>query len=148
MDSEFLAGLGGDPADEQAAFVQHAAPAPAGEVYDNLWIVENDRIWDLGPADVDTDADGIADSLTRPGPDGLTVYTDSDRDGQVDLITEVPDVFAVGGLTMGADPIASAVLHQGVAMGRPSRLEAAVEGDRVRVSGGCVVLGTGRLRLT
>ncbi|MBD8611327.1 orotate phosphoribosyltransferase [Frigoribacterium sp. CFBP 13729] len=36
----------------------------------------------------------------------------------VDLITEVPDVFAVGGLTMGADPIASAVLHQGVAMGR------------------------------
>ncbi|ORM35344.1 DUF6802 family protein [Williamsia sp. 1135] len=89
MDSEFLAGLGGDPADEQAAYVQHAEPAPASEAYDNLWIVENDRIWDLGPADVDTDADGIADSLTRPGPDGLTVYTDSDRDGQVDLITEV-----------------------------------------------------------
>jgi orotate phosphoribosyltransferase len=36
----------------------------------------------------------------------------------VDLIAEVPDVFAVGGLTMGADPIASAVLHQGVATGR------------------------------
>jgi orotate phosphoribosyltransferase len=36
----------------------------------------------------------------------------------VDLIAEVPDVFAVGGLTMGADPIASAVLHQGVALGR------------------------------
>ncbi|GAB2977263.1 orotate phosphoribosyltransferase [Frigoribacterium salinisoli] len=36
----------------------------------------------------------------------------------VDLIADVPDVSAVGGLTMGADPIASAVLHQGVALGR------------------------------
>ncbi|RWZ53093.1 orotate phosphoribosyltransferase [Labedella phragmitis] len=40
--------------------------------------------------------------------------------GQVmlDLIADVPDVAAVGGLTMGADPIASAILHQGVAAGR------------------------------
>jgi orotate phosphoribosyltransferase len=39
--------------------------------------------------------------------------------GQVmlDLIADVPDVAAVGGMTMGADPIASAVLHQGVARG-------------------------------
>ena len=39
--------------------------------------------------------------------------------GQVmlDLIAEVPDVDAVGGLTMGADPIAAAVLHQGAARG-------------------------------
>jgi orotate phosphoribosyltransferase len=36
----------------------------------------------------------------------------------VDLIAEVPDVAAVGGLTMGADPIAAAVLHQGVALGK------------------------------
>jgi orotate phosphoribosyltransferase len=36
----------------------------------------------------------------------------------VDLIADIPDVFAVGGLTMGADPIAAAVLHQGVAMGK------------------------------
>jgi orotate phosphoribosyltransferase len=35
----------------------------------------------------------------------------------VDLISEIPDVTAVGGLTMGADPIASAVMHQGIAMG-------------------------------
>jgi orotate phosphoribosyltransferase len=35
----------------------------------------------------------------------------------IDLIADVPDVFAVGGLTMGADPIASAVLHQGAARG-------------------------------
>ena len=39
--------------------------------------------------------------------------------GQVmlDLIAPVPDVSAVGGLTMGADPIAAAVLHQGAARG-------------------------------
>ncbi len=39
--------------------------------------------------------------------------------GQVmlDLIASVPDVDAVGGLTMGADPIASAVLHQGASRG-------------------------------
>ena len=39
--------------------------------------------------------------------------------GQVmlDLIAEVPDVAAVGGMTMGADPIASAVLHQAAARG-------------------------------
>ena len=36
----------------------------------------------------------------------------------VDLIADVPDVDAVGGLTMGADPIAAAVLHQGVAAGK------------------------------
>jgi len=36
----------------------------------------------------------------------------------VDLIDQVPDVSAVGGLTMGADPIAAAVLHQGVALGK------------------------------
>jgi orotate phosphoribosyltransferase len=35
----------------------------------------------------------------------------------VDLISDIPDVDAVGGLTMGADPIAAAVLHQGVARG-------------------------------
>lgn len=40
--------------------------------------------------------------------------------GQVmlDLIADIPDVTAVGGLTMGADPIAAAILHQGVAQGK------------------------------
>lgn len=39
--------------------------------------------------------------------------------GQVmlDLIADVPDVSAVGGLTMGADPIASAIMHQAAAKG-------------------------------
>lgn len=35
----------------------------------------------------------------------------------VDLIHDIPDIFAVGGLTMGADPIAAAILHQGAAAG-------------------------------
>jgi orotate phosphoribosyltransferase len=39
--------------------------------------------------------------------------------GQVmlDLIADIPEVDAVGGLTMGADPIASSILHQGAARG-------------------------------
>ena len=35
----------------------------------------------------------------------------------VDLIADIPDIAAVGGLTMGADPIAAAVVHQGAALG-------------------------------
>ena len=35
----------------------------------------------------------------------------------IDVIKDIPDVFAVGGLTMGADPVASAILHQGAAQG-------------------------------
>ena len=39
--------------------------------------------------------------------------------GQVmlDLIADIPDVSAVGGMTMGADPVAAAILHQGAARG-------------------------------
>ncbi len=36
----------------------------------------------------------------------------------LDLIAGVPDIVAVGGMTMGADPIAAAILHQGAANGR------------------------------
>ena len=93
MDGEFGSEFGDDPVDRGPVFHPVAAITPdldvGSEAYDNLWIVENDRVWDLGPADLDTDADGVADSLTRTGPEGMTVYTDSDRDGQVDLITEV-----------------------------------------------------------
>jgi orotate phosphoribosyltransferase len=39
-------------------------------------------------------------------------------DVMVDLIAEIPDISAVGGLTMGADPIAAAVLHRGVLAGK------------------------------
>jgi orotate phosphoribosyltransferase len=36
----------------------------------------------------------------------------------LDVLAEFADIDAVGGLTMGADPIAAAVLHQGAAAGR------------------------------
>lgn len=35
----------------------------------------------------------------------------------LDLIRDIPDVSAVGGMTMGADPVAAAILHQGAAAG-------------------------------
>jgi trans-2,3-dihydro-3-hydroxyanthranilate isomerase len=41
----------------------------------------------------------------------------------------------------------SVTVTQGVEMGRPSRLEASIEGDRVRVGGDAVVLVEGTLRL-
>ncbi|MGV9670789.1 MULTISPECIES: DUF6802 family protein [unclassified Gordonia (in: high G+C Gram-positive bacteria)] len=56
---------------------------------DHLWMYDDGRIWDLGPADVDTDDDGVKDSLTRAGPDGLSVYTDRDNDGRVDTVTRI-----------------------------------------------------------
>ena len=39
--------------------------------------------------------------------------------GQVmlDIIADIPDITAVGGLTMGADPVAAAILHQGAVRG-------------------------------
>jgi len=39
-------------------------------------------------------------------------------DVMVDLIADIPNIAAVGGLTMGADPIAAAVLHRGVLKGQ------------------------------
>ncbi|MXP21923.1 hypothetical protein GIY30_11235 [Gordonia sp. HNM0687] len=105
MDMSFL---GGDPLGDEP-FDSHGSVSPdgiaatgrhdAGAVFehpdassgpeDHLWMHSDGRIWDLGPADVDTDDDGVPDSLTRTGDGGLAVYTDSDRDGQVDKITEV-----------------------------------------------------------
>ncbi|MBJ7432954.1 MAG: orotate phosphoribosyltransferase [Microbacteriaceae bacterium] len=39
-------------------------------------------------------------------------------DVMVELIEDIPNIAAVGGLTMGADPIAAAVLHRGVLKGQ------------------------------
>jgi len=36
-----------------------------------------------------------------------------------DLIADIPDVASVGGLTLGADPIANSILHESVRAGRP-----------------------------
>jgi hypothetical protein len=105
MDMSFLGGdpLGNESFDHQGSVDPDGGAAvgrhDAGAVFehagatstpdDHLWMHSDGRIWDLGPADVDTDDDGIRDSLTRTGDGGLTVYTDSDHDGQVDKITEV-----------------------------------------------------------
>ena len=35
-----------------------------------------------------------------------------------ELIADLPDIAAVGGLTMGADPVATAIMHQAAARGR------------------------------
>lgn len=40
-------------------------------------------------------------------------------DVMVELVQEFPEVQMVGGLTMGADPIASAMMHRAVLAGRP-----------------------------
>lgn len=37
----------------------------------------------------------------------------------LDLVSQIDDVAAVGGLTLGADPIANAVMHESVRSGRP-----------------------------
>lgn len=104
----FVLGEGGDPDDDAAAGLWHGdaeiedaahlaglpdTPLPGEEpdtgTDDHLWMYDDGRVWDLGPADVDTDADGVADSLTRTGPDGMTVYTDRDHDGRVDTVTHI-----------------------------------------------------------
>ena len=38
-------------------------------------------------------------------------------DVMLDLIADQPDIAAIGGLTMGADPIATAIMHRGVVRG-------------------------------
>ncbi|GAB3269347.1 orotate phosphoribosyltransferase [Microbacterium lacusdiani] len=37
----------------------------------------------------------------------------------LDLISDIPDVVAVGGLTLGADPIANAIMHESARTDRP-----------------------------
>ncbi len=59
----------GDPDDHGEPVIEVAAHvAPAPDVHDHLWMADGDRIWDLGPAETDTDADGVADSLTASDP--------------------------------------------------------------------------------
>jgi trans-2,3-dihydro-3-hydroxyanthranilate isomerase len=68
-----------------------------------------------------------------------------------DGVTEDPATGSAAGPLMaylhehaGAERV---VIDQGVEMGRPSRLECEVAGDRVRVAGDCVVVATGTVRL-
>ncbi|GEE01582.1 hypothetical protein nbrc107696_20280 [Gordonia spumicola] len=54
---------------------------------DSLWIYDDGALWDLGPADFDSDGDGVAESLTAEFDGGHAVLTDTDGDGRVDRIT-------------------------------------------------------------
>ncbi|MDD7940753.1 hypothetical protein PHK61_20215 [Actinomycetospora lutea] len=45
----------------------------------------------LGPATVDSDADGRPDTAVVPGPDALVLGTDLDGDARIDVITRVHD---------------------------------------------------------
>lgn len=67
------------------------SPTTPGEdsVAQHLLLHDDGRVWDLGPALVDTDADGVPDTLTRVGTHGLVIFTDSDHDGEVDKITSI-----------------------------------------------------------
>ena len=77
--------MDGDLPDDEAA----GAHGTAGGVGEHLWLSESGRLWDLGPATADTDADGVGDSLSRNDAAGLTVFTDTDGDHRVDLVTRI-----------------------------------------------------------
>lgn len=64
-------------------------PGDGGALDDHLWILAGETVWDLGPAQLDSDSDGVPDSLTRGADGQITVYTDTDSDGRVDRITEM-----------------------------------------------------------
>ncbi|NMO02467.1 hypothetical protein HH308_14705 [Gordonia sp. TBRC 11910] len=62
---------------------------PPDALGQHLLLHDAGRVWDLGPALVDTDADGVPDTLTRVGVSGLVIFTDSDHDGEVDKVTSL-----------------------------------------------------------
>jgi len=64
----------------------HVDPGgPAAE----LLVAAPDGPHALGPATVDSDADGRADTAVVAGPDALDLGTDVDGDGRVDVLTRV-----------------------------------------------------------
>ena len=69
-------------------------PGDTSEVFrdaadDNLWWYADDAVWDLGPADLDADGDGVSESLTSGVGGDQAILTDSDGDGRVDRISQI-----------------------------------------------------------
>lgn len=65
----------------------HIDPLPADVLVDGTDV--------LGPATVDSDADGRADTAVVDEPDALVLGTDLDGDARVDVVTRVHDDGAV-----------------------------------------------------
>ncbi|MFT3716638.1 MAG: hypothetical protein QM774_12050 [Gordonia sp. (in: high G+C Gram-positive bacteria)] len=77
---------GGEESLSGPAGIDAGGPA-SSPLDDHLWVFSDGSIWDLGPAQVDADADGVAESLTRSASGEVVVYSDRDLDGLVDRIT-------------------------------------------------------------
>jgi len=95
---ELPSGLPEDPGPHPDAHVD-----PGGAAAE-LLVAAPDGPRALGPATVDSDADGRADTAVVAGPDALELGTDVDGDGHVDVLTRV---FADGTATtseLGSGP--------------------------------------------
>lgn len=78
--------LGIDSADGDDADAGSSAAAQAG---DDLWIYDDGQLWDLGPAELDADADGVPDSITTDAAGDPVILTDTDGDGRIDRMTRL-----------------------------------------------------------
>ncbi|GAC58740.1 hypothetical protein GOHSU_47_00260 [Gordonia hirsuta DSM 44140 = NBRC 16056] len=77
--------LGGGDTFEQAGEQSLTDPP----LDDHLWIFAGENVWDLGPGLGETGSGGVDHTLARSVDGQVTVYTDTDADGQVDRITEL-----------------------------------------------------------
>lgn len=80
---ELPSGLPEDVGPHPEAHVDPGGPAA------ELLVAAPDGPHALGPATVDSDADGRADTAVVAGPDALELGTDVDGDGRVDVLTRV-----------------------------------------------------------
>lgn len=81
---EFPSGLPEDPGPHPDAHVD-----PGGRAVDLVVAAPDGLAHVLGPATVDSDADGHADTAVVAGPDALVLGTDVDADARVDVLTQV-----------------------------------------------------------
>lgn len=79
---------GMDPGLHPDAQVDPGGVDPLGRATE-LLVAAPDGPHALGPATVDSDADGRADTAVVGGPDALELGTDVDGDGRVDVLTRV-----------------------------------------------------------
>ncbi|GAA4641041.1 hypothetical protein [Gordonia humi] len=74
-----------EPTDDAASADSALREGPA----DDLWVYQDGQLWDLGPADVDADGDGVPDSITSDSDGDPVILTDSDGDGRIDRMTRL-----------------------------------------------------------